>query len=67
MPTPKIETVVKIVELVNIVFPSVAGIIVSLKGGKQIDLKELLDETDKFAAKKIDEANDFLDRPGPEE
>ena len=64
MPTPKIETVVKIVELVNIVFPSVAGIIVSLKGGKKIDLKELLDDTEQFAKKKIDEANEFLNRPG---
>ncbi len=64
MPTPKIETVVKIFELVNIVFPSVSGIIVSLKGGKKIDLKELLDDTEQFAAKKIDGANEFLDRNG---
>ncbi len=60
MPTPKIETVVKIVELVNVLFPTVAGIVVTLKGGKSIDLKALLDETDKFAKTKIDEANEFL-------
>lgn len=66
MPT-KLENAVKVMELVNVMFPTVAGVIVMLKGGKSVDLKELLDDTEKFAEKKINEANDFLDRPGPEE
>lgn len=61
MPT-KIETVVKIVELVNVLFPTAAGIVVTLKGGKSIDLKGLQADTEQFAQKKIDEANDFLNR-----
>lgn len=61
MPT-KIENVVRIVELVNSMFPTAAGIVVTLKGGKSIDLKGLLDDTDQFAKKKIEEANEFLDR-----
>ena len=61
MPT-KIESVVKVMELVNVIFPTVAGVIVTLKGGKSIDLKELLDDTEKFAEGKINEANEFLER-----
>ncbi len=66
MPT-KLENAVKIMELVNVLFPTAVGIIVNLKGGKSVDLKALMADTEKFAQGKIDEANDFLNRPTPEE
>ena len=61
MPT-KIENVVKVMELVNVIFPTVAGVIVNLKSGKTVDLGALLAETEKFAEGKINEANEFLER-----
>jgi len=66
MPT-KLENAVKVMELVNIMFPTVAGVVIMLKGGKSVDLKELLADTEKFAEQKINEANDFINRPDPEE
>ncbi len=64
MPPTKLENAVKVMEIINVMFPTVAGVMVMLKGGKSVDLKELLDDTNKFAEGKINEANEFLDRPG---
>lgn len=63
MPT-KLENIEKGMELFNAVFPSIAGLIITLKNGKEINVTQLLADTDQFAKKKIDEANEFLDRPG---
>ena len=62
MPT-RLEKIAAGMELFNAVFPSIAGLIITLKNGKEIDIKKLLDDTEKFAQKKIDEANEFLNRP----
>jgi len=51
-------------ELFNAVFPNIVGVVLTLKNGKKINLQELIDDTEKFAQEKIDEANEFLDRPG---
>lgn len=61
MPT-KLEKIAAGMELFNVVFPNIAGLIVTLKNGKEIDIKQLLDDTDQFAEGKIQEANDFLNR-----
>lgn len=66
MPT-KLENIAKGIELFNAVFPNIVGVVLTLKNGNQINLQDLLDETNKFAQNKINEANEFLDRPGPEE
>jgi hypothetical protein len=61
MPT-KLENIAAGMELFNVVFPNIAGLIVTLKNGKEIDIKQLLDDTEQFAEGKIQEANDFLNR-----
>ena len=61
MPT-KLENVAKGFELFNLVFPNIANLVVTLKSGKEVDIKQLLDDTQQFAEGKIQEANDFLAR-----
>ncbi len=61
MPT-KLEKLEAGMELFNVVFPNIAGLVISLKNGKEIDVKQLLDDTKQFAEGKIQEANDFLNR-----
>ncbi len=61
MPT-KLENIAAGMELFNVVFPNIAGLIVTLKNGKEVDIKKLLDDTEQFAEGKIQEANDFLNR-----
>jgi len=60
MPKTKAENILEIINLVNVAIPGVASIIVSLKSGKKIDLKELHDKTDAEFQATIDEANKFL-------
>ena len=63
MPT-KLENIIKGLELFNAVFPTGVGLVITLANGKTIDITSLLDDTEQFAQKKIDEANEFLDRTG---
>jgi len=58
----KLENVAKGFELFNLVFPNIANLVVTLKSGKEVDIKQLLDDTQQFAEGKIQEANDFLAR-----
>ncbi len=62
MPTNKLEKLETGMELFNVVFPNIVGLVISLKNGKEIDIKQLLDDTKQFAEGKIQEANDFLAR-----
>ena len=59
-----LENIAKGVEIISAVFPSVAGIIVTLKNGQKVDLTDLLNDTEDVANEKIDQANEFLKRPG---
>ena len=61
MPT-KLENIEAGMALFNVVFPNIAGLIVTLKNGKEVDVKQLLDDTKQFAEGKIEEANEFLAR-----
>jgi hypothetical protein len=61
MPT-KLENIAAGMELFNVVFPNIAGLIVTLKNGKEVNIKDLLDDTEQHAEGKIQEANDFLNR-----
>ena len=61
MPT-KLEKIAAGMELFNVVFPNIAGLIVTLKNGKEIDIQELMNDTKQHAEGKIQEANDFLNR-----
>lgn len=62
MPTTKLEKLEAGMEFFNVVFPNITGLIISLKSGKEIDVKQLLDDTKQFAEGKIQEANEFLAR-----
>jgi hypothetical protein len=61
MPT-KLENVAKGFELFNLVFPNLANLVVTLKSGKEVNIKDLMDDTEQHAEGKIQEANDFLNR-----
>lgn len=61
MPT-KLEKLETGMELFNVVFPNIVGLIVTLKNGKEVNVKQLIADTKQFAEGKIQEANDFLNR-----
>ncbi len=61
MPT-KLENLETGMELFNVVFPNIVGLILTLKNGKEVDVKQLIADTKQFAEGKIQEANEFLAR-----
>jgi hypothetical protein len=58
----KIENISNALSLINLAIPAVASVIVTLRNGKKIDLKALLDDTDKRVNDVISKGEDFLKR-----
>lgn len=62
MPT-NFENITNALGLINVALPSAIKIIVKLKGGKEIDLGELVAETKKVVDDKLAEAAEHLAKP----
>jgi len=56
----KAENLIEAFELINATIPSVAAIIVKLKNGSEMNLKELTEETEDIVERKLKEAVEHL-------
>lgn len=63
MPT-NFENIVNAMGLINAALPSVVKVIVKLKGGEEVDLSELVADTQKIIDDKLAEAAEHLAKPG---
>jgi len=54
------ENLLKAFGLINAAIPSVASIIVKLKNGREMNLKELTEETESIVEQKLREAAEHL-------
>ena len=62
MPT-NFENIMNAMGLINAAIPAVARVVVTLKGGKQIDLTELVAHTQKVVDDRLAEAAEHLAKP----
>lgn len=59
-----IEKVAIAIDLINIAIPGVTKIIITLKGGREIDLQDLVKATDDIVEQKLKEAREHLAKGG---
>lgn len=57
------ENIMNAMGLINAAIPAVARVVVTLKGGKQIDLTELVAQTQKVVDDRLKEAAEHLAKP----